>query len=162
MATYIKIATADASGSSSSLTFTSIPSTYTDLVVKLSGRTNAGSVTEAVNVYFNSDTGANYSYKRLLGSGSAASSDTGGVFTNGNTTTSNSFGSLEIYIPNYTGSTQKSMSVDIVTETNATTIYAALVAGLWTGSAAINSVTLTIAGTFLTYSSATLYGISKS
>jgi hypothetical protein len=161
MPTYTQIATANASGSSSTLSFTAIPSTYTDLVIKLSSRTNASNLTEAINVYFNSDTAANYSYIRLLGSGSGASSDTGGVFTNGNTTTSNTFGNLEIYIPNYTASTKKSMSVDIVTETNATTIYAALVAGLWTGTAAITRIDLTISGTFLTNSNAYLYGVSN-
>jgi hypothetical protein len=85
----------------------------------------------------------------------------GFIPTNG--CTANTFGNGEIYIPNYAGSTQKSVSADAVAENNsATYIYSALNAGLWTGTAAITSIKLLIPSyNFVQYSTAYLYGVSN-
>jgi hypothetical protein len=166
--TFTKIASVSVgSGGASSIDFTSIPSTYTDLVVKLSGRTTEASVYAGVYVSFNG-TAYNSSGRLLEGDGSSASSGTfsnGAIsFIAGSTATSNTFGSTEVYIPNYAGSTNKSYSSDGVGENNATLALAHLNAGLWSNTAAINQVTLDayLTNTFVQYTTATLYGVSKS
>ena len=169
--TFVKIATVTVgAGGSSSIDFTSIPSTYTDLCLKLSLRGSASSgVADQIYATFNGST-SGYSGKWLEGSGSSAASSGGTSLTKAyflnttyNSATANTFGSTDVYIPNYAGSNNKSFSVDTVAETNATTQYMDLVAGLWANSAAINQITITPASsTWAQYSTATLYGISKS
>jgi hypothetical protein len=169
MATFIKIASVTVgSGGASSIDFTSIPSTYTDLCVKLSLRSNNTSV--GVFVRFNGNS-ANYSSRRLYGDGATTYSDTHGSSTeiavvageNISTFTSNTFSSMDFYIPNYAGSNNKSASSDSVTENNATTAWAAIGANLWSNTAAITSIAFTpAAGSFVQYSTATLYGIKNS
>jgi hypothetical protein len=152
---------------SASMTFTSIPATYTDLVIKISTRDGGGF--DDVYVTFNGST-TGYSNKLLFGTGSAASSGnpsgTGILFVanNGVSSTANTFANAEMYLPNYTSSNNKSASVDAVDENNATTAYAYLVAGLWANSAAITSISINAKSTtsFVQYSTATLYGVSKS
>jgi hypothetical protein len=79
------------------------------------------------------------------------------------TSTANTFGNVAIYIPNYTSSNNKSISVDGVGENNATTAFADLYAGLWANSSAITSITLyNIISDFAEFSTATLYGIKNS
>ena len=75
--------------------------------------------------------------------------------------TANTFSNNSIYIPNYTGSNNKSVSVDSVYENNATTAGQHLVSGLWASSAAITSVKLTegFGNNWVQYTTATLYGI---
>lgn len=167
--TYEKIATVTVgSGGASSIDFTSIPSTYKDVVVKLSSRTASGGASDVL-IQFNTDsTSGNYSERQIQGAGSGTpGSGTGNqqsATSSGSTDTASTFANSEIYVPNYAGSTAKSYSVDSVTENNATTAYATLRAGLWTGTAAINAIKLTHNGgaSFAQYSSATLYGIKNS
>jgi hypothetical protein len=76
--------------------------------------------------------------------------------------TSNSFSNSSVYIPNYTSSNYKSVSIDSVYENNATTAYCNLQAGLWSSTSSINQVTLVCTGsgqTFAANSTATLYGV---
>jgi hypothetical protein len=160
------------SGGASSIDFTSIPSTYTDLIIKLSSRTTDTTVNDssAIALQFNGDTTSTYTRRSLVGDGGSASSSNATTtsmrigFTTTNGDTASTFGNCEIYIPNYAGSTQKSVSADAVTEANvAQYIYAALNAGLWTGTAAITSIKLIAPSfNFMQYSTASLYGISKS
>jgi hypothetical protein len=154
------------SGGAASIEFTSIPNTYTDLCLKLSGRTSStGSIYEWVYIKFNSST-TGYSYRLLQGNGSSAASynnttQYAGDITDG-TATASTFGNYEVYIPNYAGSTNKSFSVDAVTENNGTTAVADLVAGLWSNSAAITAVNFTPRnGSFVQYSTAYLYGVKN-
>jgi len=163
--TFVKIASVTVgSGGAASIDFTSIPSTYTDLCIKVSARGSAAASYAATEINLNgSATG--FTGKLIYGSGSAAASSNvtkNLADLNGSTSTANTFGSMEIYIPNYAGSTNKSMSVDGVSENNATEAYAELVASLWSNTAAINRVTLFISSTFLQYSTAVLYGIKNS
>jgi hypothetical protein len=162
----IEIADITVASPVTSVDFTSIPSGYTDLLIKVSLRSSDGNVDDGANIYFNSDTTVgNYSFRRLRGSGSAASSDNSTAsyrwsIVPGNTATSNTFGNLEFYIPNYTSSNYKSASVDLVTENNATAAVTALVAGLWNQTAAITSISIASGGNyFLTNTTATLYGV---
>jgi len=155
---------------SSSISFSSIPATYTDLLVSTSARTTAVATNQAHWIRFNGDTATNYSARLLEGNGASAASYTNTGYTyiylgeaTASTATANTFGSTNAYIPNYAGSTAKSVSVDAVSETNATTAYADLVTGLWTGTAAINSITiLPTSGNFSQYSTFYLYGIKNS
>jgi hypothetical protein len=154
------------SGGAASISFSSIPSTFTDLVLVYSGRTTtAGNDDEALISFNGSSTG--FSQRNLYGNGSAAGSGTtpnqfaGSVNATGST--ANTFANIQIYIPNYAGSTNKSYSIDSVAENNATAIVMRLAAGLWSNTAAINQVTFTpTSGNFAQYSSIYLYGISKS
>ena len=159
-------------GSASSIDFTSIASTYTDLLIKLSLRSNnGGSNYDRMDMQFNGDTASNYRNMLLYGTGSAVSSDNGGglvntirfFYTNGDASTSNTFSNAEIYIPNYAGSTQKSASMDSVSENNATAAIVGLNAGLWTGTSAITSIKIFCpSSTLKQYTTAYLYGIKNS
>lgn len=168
--TFTLIKTYTLASAAASFDFTSIPSTYTDLCLKISARSSSGFVGNVVDsaiIYFNTDTSAttNYSARCLLGSGSAATSDTTkrGGFVNGTSSTTSSFSNTEFYIPNYAGNNYKSVSIDGVQENNATAAYAGMEAWLWSNTAAINAITLKLesAGNFVTYSTASLYGILK-
>lgn len=165
--TYTLIASSTVgAGGVASIVFSSIPQTYTDLVIKLSIRSE-GTSTNAVLLQLNGSS-ANGSIRALEGNGSAASvwTDTSSYAGNipPSTYTANNFSNNEVYIPNYAGSTNKSSSVDSVTENNATAALADLQANLWSNTAAVTSITLNRNGTnnFAQYSTAYLYGISKS
>jgi hypothetical protein len=165
--TYVKIATATVgSGGAASIDFTSIPSTYTDLVLKVSARTDGSNRTGILTIN-NDSTDANYSQRSVYGSGSGAFSGNGANryswYLDYASDTASTFGNTDFYFPNYAGSTNKTFSVDSVEENNATLAYAYLIAGLWSNTAAINRLTLTcFSGNFVQYSTASLYGISKS
>jgi len=173
MATYIQIGSTVTvgSGGASSIDFTSIPATYTDLVLKLSARSAASfATTQSITMQFNAST-SGYSSKNLRGNGTAASSVADVYGTDemylgempATDATASTFGNGEIYIPNYAGSNNKSVSTDITTENNATLSWSYLTAALWANSAAITSIKLIPnAGNFVQYSTATLYGIKNS
>jgi hypothetical protein len=159
------------SGGASSVSFTSIPQTYTNLVLKLSMRGNyTGDLVTNPAITFNgSSTG--YSERLLWNgnnntAGSANGSYSGFQFTwaNGPSSTSNTFSNGEMYIPNYTSSNYKSMSSDSVDENNSNSNgLLSLDSGLWSNTAAITSITLTMSyGSFVQYSTFYLYGISNS
>jgi len=167
--TYEAIATVTVgSGGASEIEFTSISSAYTDLSLKLSTRCATDDFPN-IRIRFNGVT-TSYSHRIVYGSGSAAGSYSG---TNNGidyasddaaAQTANTFSNCEIYIPNYAGSTNKSLSADAVSENNATAAYALLTAGLWSNTAAINTIRIYYGGgqNLSQYSSATLYGIKNS
>jgi hypothetical protein len=170
--TFIKIASATVgAGGAASIDFSSIPGTYTDLCIKISARDARAVVASSIVLQINGSTASSGSYRRIYGDGSAAYSDFSSGDTtvqsghsDGNSATANTFGNVEIYIPNYAGSANKSFSSDGVAETNATTTYMSLVAGGWANTAAITQITIkpATAVNFLQYSTATLYGIKNS
>lgn len=167
--TYTLIASNTLSSSAASVTFSAIPNTYTDLVLKVSAR-RAASGRSDFDTYFNGDN-ANNSYTFIQGSGSAASSNRGGTIIRtpnvltGETETADSFNSVEIYIPNYNSTALKPVSIFGAHEVNATAAYIVANAGLWTYTPAtgITSVTMKPAsGDFKPGSSFFLYGIKNS
>jgi hypothetical protein len=169
--TYTLIASSTVgAGGASSIDFTSIPSTYTDLIIKLSGRINSAGYDMHFSLRFNGNSSNAYSFKRLIGYQTTVSSyaETNETSLNlystldGTTATSNTFGSVDLYIPNYTSSNTKSVSVDAATETNSSDGYKSFYAGSWSGTSAITSITLIPWTTFLQYSTAYLYGIKNS
>ena len=154
------------SGGAATIEFSSIPATYTDLLIKFSGNSSA----QTPRIRFNNSSSSIYSERLLYGQGSSAASA-----SNTNTTYfdwvalcvnngANFFGNSEFYIPNYAGSNNKSVSSDSVTEINSSTgnnLY--LDAGLWANNAAITSIQFFFgSGNFLQYTTAYLYGISSS
>ena len=158
------------SGGVASVTFSSIPATYTDLVVKASIR-SSGTVSGYSSTFNGSSTG--YSERLLYGTGSAAASASSSsasylnwIFnTNESGSTASTFSNCEFYIPNYAGSNNKSISSDNVTEQNGASATAYLDAALWANSAAITSIAMAISGTsalFAQYSTFYLYGIKNS
>jgi len=172
MATYTLISSVTVgSGGAASIAFTSIPATYTDLVVKLSARSDRNVfAASSIDLRFNSNS-ANYSTKLLTkesgvtsSGGSSGATEAGIGYISQDTDTANTFGTGEIYIPNYTSSNNKSFSVEIVQENNGSTQYMQLTAGLWSDSAAITSIAFRIftgSFNFKQYSTAYLYGISN-
>lgn len=158
-------------GGATSITFSSIPGTYTDLLIKCSLRGN-----QASSVYTDVDitlTGGTYSAGKVLytinSSSAAAYSPGSNAFfaeATGSTATASTFSNCDIYIPNYTSSTNKSITADSVAENNGSGIVMTLNSGLYTSSAPITGVTLTYGtgsqGNFVQYSTAYLYGIKNS
>ena len=157
------------SAGASSITFTSIPQSYTDLQITMSSRVDAAN--GVAQLYFNGSTASDKRWLRVYGDGSSAiSGNSSGlsqyfrpIGINRSDQTASTFGNMSIYIPNYTStSTYKSMSADGVNENNATFAEAALNAGLWESNSAITSITIIpSAGNFVQYSTFYLYGVAK-
>jgi len=155
------------SGGAASIDFSSIPATYTDLLLKVSLRTDQ---TFANSGYFclyklNNST-SNQTRRQLQGDGSTAASQSFSsfaIYCNPSDYTASTFGNTEFYFPDYTSSNNKSHSIDSVIENNATAAFTAFFAGLWSDAAAINQITVyTNSGNFVQHSTATLYGIKNS
>lgn len=161
--------------SAASVTFSSIPATYTDLVLKCSIRDGyvSGSNPNAFQTQFlrfNSSSVAQYSRTLIYSDGSTAYSDRG----TGNTSlylqygdsdgaTANTFSNGELYIPNYNSSTNKPTSWFNAHENNSATAYINAHANLWSNTSAITSITITNgAGELKTGSTFWLYGIKSS
>lgn len=163
--TYTLIASSTVgSGGAANITFSSIPSTYTDLTILCSSKTNRGTFNnDAILLNLNGST-SSITAIRLFGDGSSAASNTNRGILNNAAASTSVFSNTQIYIPNYTSSNYKSISAESVTENNGTEAYAQLHAQLWSNTAAVTSVVLAPAdGTlFLQYTTAYLYGISNS
>jgi hypothetical protein len=151
-----------------SIDFTSIPSTFTDICVVYSLRSNRAASQEDGKLTFNG-TSTNYSGKVLQGNGASASSYSSSTSYIENlvmpaaTATATTFSNGTIYVPNYTASAAKSVSIDSVTENNATTAFTSLIAGLWNNTAVITSLSIAPnqGGSFVQYSTAYLYGVKN-
>jgi hypothetical protein len=161
------------SGGASSITFSSIPQTYTDLQVVASARsTRTAASGDGLDMYFITSGGTlttGYTYKAvqtdsttIYNTSTGYEQGWGGVIST-NASSSNAFGSTIFYIPNYTSSNQKSYSVDSVGENNASS-------GWLSFNAALNSTTSAITGlqffagngSLVQYSTFYLYGIKNS
>jgi hypothetical protein len=154
-----------------SIEFTSIPQDATDLYIVQSVRfaSDAGDI----DMRFNGST-TGYSMRLMYGNGSG--NPVLGATTSGSyllwsglgsrsTYTANTFGNSAVYIPNYTSSATKSVSVDSTNENNAETAFQIISAGLWTGTAAITSIAFSgaasAAGNLVAGSTISLYKITK-
>ena len=159
------------SGGSSSLSFTSIPSTYTDLCLLISLRTAQAGASSDCRITLNgTNTGLN---SRGLDSRNPPNSwnYTNNLYLvgggNGNTSTASTFTNWQIYIPNYASTTTyKSVSGDYVRESNDNNsgqVYCGLVAGIYNSNTAITSVGVENDGNnnYLQYTTAYLYGVKN-
>jgi len=167
--TFTKIQTITCSGGETSFAFNSIPSTYTDLMIKVSARLNSSTGTSGMSMRFNGTT-AGYYNGIIDGDGATLTGQedinigqayVGRVPSAG--ATASSFSNFEIYIPNYASNNYKTYSSDSIGPTNASTNQNALSSGgTLLSTTPITSISLynnTYA--YAQYSSATLYGISK-
>jgi hypothetical protein len=152
-----------------SIEFTSIPQTFTDLVVVASLRSARAAVGDDIVFRYNGDTGSNYSFRSLAGTGSAVASGSStltvgyfGICAAANST-ANTFGNGSLYIPNYTGSTAKSSSSDSVGENNATAADQIILAQLYSQTTAISSILIfsNTSSNLVAGSTISLYGILK-
>lgn len=156
-----------------SLTFSSIPATYTDLVLQASVRGSRSAIWAGVMMQINGNSGVSYSNTYLKGNGATAQSarnTTSSAFdaitsATGNTAFANTFGSLEIYIPNYLIAQNHPLGSFGVQENNTGQPELGVTAGLGRVASAITSLTFIPASgstNFLTGSSFYLYGIKNS
>jgi len=161
--TYDKIATTTLSSAASSITFSSIAASWTDLRLILVGTTVVTG--ENVIMQFNSDTATNYSFTRLDGSGTAASSGRNAntsflIWTQagGTSNTIPTFFTADIF--SYAGSTYKTSLLTSSEDKNGSGEIERYV-GLWRNTSAITRLDLTTNGgsNFATGTTATLYGI---
>jgi hypothetical protein len=166
MATYKALATVTVgAGGAANIEFTNIPQTYTDLIVKLSGRSTRSETTEFLSINLNSSA-SDFTNKTLEATGTTVYSGSYGAYiasVPAATATASTFGSFELYIPNYAGSNFKSSNSDSVSENNLNLAYSDLIASLWSQTAPITSVKLVTnnASNFVQYTTATLYGVFK-
>jgi hypothetical protein len=157
------------SAGAASIEFGAIPQTFTDLHLVVSGRSTGAVVAANISMTFNGSN-SGYETRNIWGNGAAVQNDSsstsflyGSVAVSGASATASVFGNSSFYILNYAGSTNKPVSMDFVTENNATTAYNVFVTGLWSNTAAINQITMVLnSGNFAQYSSASLYGIKNS
>ena len=169
---YESIATVTAAGGETTLSFTSIPSTYQHLQIRALVRTlRALAGTDSMTVQFNSDSGSNYAHHRLTGDGSTAaaggsSSTTSATIINTATvmdsSTANIFAGNIIDIHDY-ASTIKNKTVRTFSGANGNTADTSFVmglsSGLWVNTSAITSITFGNSFGFKAGSVFSLYGI---
>ena len=153
------------SGGAANIDFTVIPSTYNDLLLKVSARGSHSAGHIGLTIKLNNSS-TSFSAKGLEGDGSTAFSFNETTYlgnADGSTATANTFSNNELYFPNYVSSNYKTFSIESVQENNQTLAYLTLMASLWSNTAAINQITLTpYSGTLLQYTTAHLYGIKNS
>jgi len=163
--TYTPIATYTAPSAQATVTFSSIPGTYTDLVLICNIAQAAGN--NSLRIRYNSDTGSNYSWTNLQGDGSAASSARASSQTSGLVAETTGSTSLELAIIanilNYSNST--TYKTHIGRGNRASALVDATV-GLWRSTSAITRIDLALGGSFptnnfATGSTFTLYGIAS-
>jgi len=161
-ATYEPIATQTLGSAAQSITFSSIPGTYTDLKFVLVPAT--GTADANVFMQLNSDTGSNYSNTRLVGNGTTASSarqtSQTSILVGAITNTKNTFFSYDFF--SYAGSTFKTILIEQNQDLNGSGSVIRRV-GLWRNTSAITTIffdTFT-AGGFPVGTTATLYGIKN-
>jgi hypothetical protein len=159
------------SGGAANIEFTSIPSTYTDLCLKLSLRTLHNNTPDDWYLRVNGISSSVYSYIYLQGNGSTASSGRASStsliyvpYTDSDANTTSTYTNIEMYFPNYANtSTHKSISIDGVYEQNGTTAYSWINAGLYSQTTAISSINcIPYNANWKQYSTAYLYGIKNS
>ena len=160
--------------SATTVTFSSIPSTYKSLQIRGLSRDTGGGAAQDVGYYlqFNSDTASNYSFHKLQATGAGVVSATGfasqtlvGVSgSSSNATAANVMGVLIVDIVDYANNNKnKTVKAFGGMNDNGTTaaIYMSLASGLWMSTAAITSITIGAGTTaFATGTTFSLYGVS--
>ena len=168
--TYTLISSTVLTSTEASVTFSSIPATYTDLALRLSARSSANSVDDLFYIRLNGVTTSLYSYSNISGDGSSSSSSRGSgsplafsYLLNGATSTASTFTNFELYIPSYTVSQSKPIGSFGARENNASSALLLATASLFRSNPAISEITaLPGFGSFVAGSSFYLYGIKNS
>lgn len=168
-----KISKVVTSGSASTITFSSISGSYTDLMIVIAGRDTAtGTADASVRIKINNDgTSSNYTSSQfLVGSGASASANTTASSSNGvsicnipgSLNNANAVGAARILIPNYSGTTfYKMIESQYGSAFNTTpTLGNGAYVAVWKSTSAITDITLTAGVTaFVDGTTATLYGL---
>lgn len=152
--TYTAIASTTLTNSASTITFNSIPSTYTELFLSVHGKY---SVYATTGIQFNGSS-SGYGYLRQLG---YVSTNLG--FYNdhpasyaGTGVWDNEWSALEIWIPGYKDTNNRKT---FIAKGYLRAIDVTLNVGTWTTTSAINSITLTGNATYQAGTTATLFGV---
>lgn len=165
--TYTPIATGTSSGSSNGITFTSIPQTYTDLLIVINYRSQYSGASDNLLLNANNTANGNYSSTLLIGNGSSASSTRFTSDYYGSTcgyvpaasTASGTFGTTIIQVMNYTNTTTYKTAI---TRSNTVGTNTVAAVSLLRGTGAITELTPFVYGNaanLVSGSTATLYGI---
>lgn len=166
MATYTLIEAVNLTGSQASVVFSTIPSTYTDLVIQVSARSTEIDNASSLRVYFNADT-ANIGVKELRNIGSSTATYSLNYaqagYVSASQSTTNTFGSATIYVPNCKSGNYKISSGDISSPSaTVSENYNVISSRLWSVSSAITSITVAPSlGSWVQHSGFYLYGISN-
>jgi hypothetical protein len=155
--TYTPIATQTLTSTATSVTFSSIPATYTDLVLVIDAIRSSGD--NSVGLQYNSDSGTNYSFTYLFGSGTTSTSGRSSSQTRVDVAYINTTRSTNVaHILNYSNTTTYKTSIG---RFSPSTQYAGAYVGLWRNTAAINSINIINqdVANFASGSTFTLYGI---
>lgn len=166
-ATYEPIATTTLGSAAATITFSSIPATYTDLRLVIIGTATTNG--DYAQLRFNSDTATNYASAKLIGNGTTASSGgnyavTGMDFwgfsgTTGISNTIPSMGTADIF--SYAGFTNKTVLMSNAIDKNGSGAVSRQT-GMWRGTSQINTIDIVNRlSTFAAGTTATLYGIKK-
>jgi hypothetical protein len=157
------------SGGVTDIEFTSIPQTYTDLLLLTSLRDDRNISLNDGILSFN---GSNSDFSRIYLETTNSATPTSDIQANNNlvyaTTaqaTSSTFSSTQIHISNYTSSNNKPISMDHIILSNGTPSNLGFFTGLWSNSSAITSLKISPSGSGIKYvqhSTAYLYGIKNS
>lgn len=160
--TYTPIATTTVTAQTS-YTFSSISSSYTDLVLVVTAKnSNAGSGANNWRIQFNGDTGSNYSDTFLTGNGSTASSSRDSnqaeIYWGAANQASNSPSVSIAHIMNYANTTTNKT---MIARGNSAEAFTCASVGLWRSTAAINSIKIYAGGSTTLTGTLTLYGIAS-
>lgn len=147
--TYEPIATQTVSSSTASVTFSSIPQTYTDLIIV--AQIDPAASNYGLRFRINSDTASNYSGTVLAGTGSAASSTRYSNETSGPGGSNLNGGSNDyanIFILNFMSYTNTNIFKTVLSEGSSAGTEVTRAVSLWRSTSAINSITLSLGGGF--------------
>lgn len=147
-------------GGASSVTFSSIPSTYKHLQIRLTATPTSA---DNFAFQFNGDTAANYSYHYLAGSGSSATAGNGVSISNGYlgyASTASYPTSVILDILDYSNTSKYKTTRDLLGNDANGSGYIMLSSSLWSNTAAISSILLKCdAQSFISGSTFALYGV---
>lgn len=155
-----------------SVTFSSIPATYTTLILVVNGRLSDSALFGAIGIRFNGDTGANYDQQAIQGLGSTAQAFGGSAQTYGfigrlpgATASTSDAGEITIWVPGYAATTFNKLARGnngyFETQGTTGTYFTVQASAQWRNTAAVTSATLfdQAGGNFVTGSTFTLYGV---
>lgn len=170
--TYVKIADNTLGSNTGTVTFDNISGSYTDLLLRISARSTETAFTMSQALLkINNNSSSLHSYRWMRADGSTTG--TGSTQNSNNillgwqpssTQTSNTFGNIEVYLPNYTASMNKPVDAYSVSEGNSATVnYISSTAGLFRSTSAITRLDIICGNStnWVTNSSFFLYGIKK-
>ena len=161
-ATYTPIATTTLTSAQTTVTFSSISGSYTDLIIVANTKSVSAGGNQWFMMKFNSDSGSNYSMTYLSGNGSSASSGrysnrSDGIFPGD--TDNTDYMTMIINIMNYNNSTTYKT---VLSRSSDSSDSVKAIVGLWRSTAAITSVSITnqdVPSNIASGSTFTLYGI---